>query len=593
MARSIDISQIGGTLVNGGSGGGGGTAPGNVSGITVTGILDPVALTISLQVTFTPPGGAFTGVHIWLDIPDHGDSSTTQTVGVTPLGTGVIAGPFNPIDLGIQTNPQQPWNLSTAFPSWTGLNPKQDIVCRLYIASVNAAVGNPLIQDGKPNATPNLSFTLVSLASGSPTAATNVTDFPTSLTLVCDVLENQTVSGKLVTPVSALIGAVPSNPPTGWGYKLIGVQAGLDATSAANQQVLTGVETTAGIVPPPPSGDGVSTQHSFVMQTPTALTEYTVFVVTGLYLNGAWSPNNIVPGITPSCPITIGTTTGVIDASQAIQSSISAEMQVYLGKLGLTPRGVGAGFLASGAAQTNLGVVSATTIISANTITGSLMATTGIITASAQIGNGVVGDLQIGSCNVSKLTAGSASFSGTVTFANSSGPSVVISSTQVEITGGTYTIAANSSSGISISSSGASLALTSSALTITSGSYAASFTSSEILLSYGGGYPQVAIFSNSVYISQSLNDYVEISSGTITIVANGVSSTVTNSGLTTPTVTCAALQCSGLNLENYAGTTVQTRTSAVAGSYTPPSAVALYLEVEVLGTVYLMPLYNI
>jgi hypothetical protein len=545
--NAVVIRGIGNPALGSLPGGGGlsSTPPGNVSSITVSGYIDPIALEISLQVTFTPPsGGTFTGVHIWLDIPDHGDGSTNVTVGSTPLGNGsTVTGPFNPIDLGVQTNPAQPWDINLAFPSYLGLDPTKNIPCRLYIASISAVVDNTLVQDGLTNATPNAAFTLVSLASGTPTAGTNVT--VNCGTINVQVLANDKSTGKLMTPFVALMGSVPSNPPKGWGYRLYITYGNADPTNPANLTPVTDVQTVAGVVPASKTDAVTDVLNSFALQTPTTTTNATIWAIAGLTdASGKFNPNNVVIGITNACPVTFGSNTGTIDASQAIQSSISAQLTAAEGQLGITPNSLSAFFLAENAALANIGLggilaeylgsgaslsnlgapLSASVLISnasitgvliaSETITGTLLATSGIITTSAQIGFEVVGDSNIGSLNVSKLQAGTATFTGTAIFENASGPAVTITSSEVEVTSSEGTLAATST-GVLIGSSGANAALTSTGLTLTSGSNTLTVTATNIEISAGSN--SMTASSSEITLGSS-SQYIQISSSGITMI---------------------------------------------------------------------------
>src|ERR1035441_6556675 len=158
---------------------------------------------------------------------------------------------------------------------------------------------NVLIQDGLTGNTPNCAFTLVSLASGTPTAATNVT--VNCGGIVCQVMPNDNSTGKLLTPVWATMNGVPSKPPAGWGYRLYISYGTMDATLPANLTAVTAVETIAGIIPPP-ANDGISVAHSFSLPTPTATTAATIWAIAGLTVGGKFKPNNVVPGVTNSCP---------------------------------------------------------------------------------------------------------------------------------------------------------------------------------------------------------------------------------------------------------------------------------------------------
>lgn len=574
MSNILAVTQIGGQQGGNPSGTptGAGAPPGNVSDISVSGTVDPNSKEIFLTVTFTVGTGTFTGVHIWLDIPDHGTGSGSMTVGSSSVGTSSVAGPFNPIDLGVQTNPAQPWNISCAFPSYLGLDPTKNIPCRLYIASVSTMTTNQLIQDGQPNATPNAAFTLVSTASGSPTAGTNITANVGALTV--QVLGNDDSSGKLMTPFLAQIASVPSPLPTGWGYRLYIYYSQTDTPTFSDLTPVTDVQSVAGIVPASKSDVVTDVTNTFSLPTPTTTTYATIYALSGLTVNGTFTPNNIATGITNGCPVTFGSNTGTLNAAQVMQSSISSELTASETQLGITPSsltsyflassaalnniGIGgllASYLASGAALSNLGApVSASVLISAGTITGTLIATDAItynliatdaIISSAQIGTSVIAYSNIGSCSVSSLIAGTATFTSTVLFENTSGPYVEITSTEVVIGGGSYTISANSSTGISIASSSSSLAITSSALSITTGSYALTAASSYIEMTTGSA--SVTLTSSSFTFSTGGTANFEFSTGGSypdALIVTG--STGTSTVIEGSTVACGSLTAASL-----------------------------------------------
>jgi hypothetical protein len=195
----------------------------------------------------------------------------------------------------------------------------------------------------------------------------------------------------------------------------------------------------------------------------------------------------------------------------------------------------------------------------------------------------VIAAANIGSCNVSSLTAGTATFSSTVTFANSSGPSVIITSTEVEVTGGAYTIAVNSSSGISISSSSASLDITSSSLTLTAGSFGVVVSSSQVQFTSSG--------ATATFSSTALN--ISPLSGGQSAVLDGAGA-LTLTGLTTSSkINGGIAEFEGsVTVGTPGGTNCQmtgtTSSSATAGSQSLPSAPAgfldFYLDVNSGGT---------
>jgi hypothetical protein len=315
------------TGTNGGPGIGTGSVDSvpNVQAVTAAGVMNPVSGAITLTVSVTPPGptGTFAGCHLYLELPDQ-SSSSAQVVGSTAVGgSAAVTGPWSVLDLGDfpYVAAEQPWTIQS--PGSFAIDPTLDYPCRLYAASYSGDNENTLIQANQVNATPNVAFTLASLASGTPTAGTSIT--ATSGPITAAVLPNDSGTGKLKTPIIVVVSSVPANIAN-WCYQLVltyrsspGVPDP-DPTNPANQFAMTGLESNAGPVIAPQ--DGIPATHSFVIDTPTSPTSAIVWLQSGINDNGNFRANDIVPGITPSCPISFGVSTGTIDMGQAIQTSI-------------------------------------------------------------------------------------------------------------------------------------------------------------------------------------------------------------------------------------------------------------------------------
>ncbi|HLG95520.1 MAG TPA: hypothetical protein VKX49_04325 [Bryobacteraceae bacterium] len=512
MAKTIAISQVGGVI----AGSGAPAAPGNVTAISVTGFVDPSTnagqLTVSVTAP-TDPGDTIVGVHLYLEAPDV---SATQpfVIGTSTIGDGsTMNGPFSPLDVGKWPLSQaQPWTVPFTLPP--GLDASIAIASRLYANPYSVSYEPKLVQANQAGATPNQTFTLVPTNSGASADGTNVTTLTGGdggpIGIVATALSPVNVSGKLETPVLVDITDTPANT-RGWAARLVLTVGNANPTDPANQQIVSDIITQAGPVYAP-KGDGITTPHSFVLATPTAITNATVWLQAGLpdpgsgrvhKSSGGYRWNNIVPGITPSFPITYGSTVGTVDASAVLAATIAASMAVVNGLFGVATAGITNPLLGSGAVATinvqNLAItnpllaslcvqaanlaassVTATAIAAAAVgtaaiqtaaITNALIANlavsgaqiqsatiTGANIASATITNALISDL-----SVSKLTAGSASFSGTATFANGSN-SVQISSSAVTLSNGTQEVQVTASGlnlysgagsvGVSINSSG-------------------------------------------------------------------------------------------------------------------------------------------
>jgi hypothetical protein len=204
MAHTIAISQLGGVI----AGGSLPAAPGAPAAISVSGFIDPISNTFTISVNVTPPAtlGTFLGCDLFLEIPDQ-SSSTKFTIGTSTIGDGsATSGAWFYIPLGkFPFSESEPWVVSGPAPA--GVNANQDIPCRLYANPYSNIAEPPLIQANQPGASPNVTFTMVSLASGSPTAGTNVT--AVSGAIVATVLSPVNVGGKLETPVLVDVSRYP------------------------------------------------------------------------------------------------------------------------------------------------------------------------------------------------------------------------------------------------------------------------------------------------------------------------------------------------------------------------------------------------
>jgi len=418
------------------------TPPGDVTGLTVSGSFDPISRFGTITVAVTPPAGLFDGCHLFIEIPD-GSAATAFTVGTSDLsGTDSISGQWTPTDLERQpyVAAQQPWTV--AFPIPAGLDVTAAIPCRLYAVSYTTAIENALVQAGQPGASPNQTFSLTPRVATAPASGTNVTQ--NTGPIVATVLAADNSTGKLKTPVYVIISSAP-NTITGWVGQLVLTYGSADPTVLANQFPVGPIFTTAG--PVNAGHDGILVPHSFAVDTPKSVVSATVWARTGLVdANGNYQWNNLVPGITPSFPITLGTTTGTIDAASILLASINSTMAVTASLFGVATNGIATiniqalavtnpllaslavdaaklatgavtatkiGALAVGTAAIQLLAVDSTIIanasVSAAKIVNATITTTQIASATivgANIASATILDANIATCNVTKLTSG-------------------------------------------------------------------------------------------------------------------------------------------------------------------------------------------
>lgn len=592
--RQISLQADASTAATGGGGTGAPTPVTPVTPVSPTpvgavievhayGSMDPVLGVITLGVSITPPTDPlFGGCHLYLEIPDQ-SGGVANTVGVATVGVAAAGGAWAPIDLGVQpySAATQPWILT--LPAPPGVDPTLAAVCRAYASSVSSGVDNPLVRANAHGATPNAQFTIYPDTPGSASGATNVTQLCGPIVPL--VLSNDNSTGKLQTPVLVTVSSTPANIP-GWSGQLVLVWAGNDPTQPLNQQTVGNIFTTAGPVYGSP--DKIPVPHSFAVLTPTTITNATIYAVSGLVnASGVYQWNNLVPGLTPSCGITVGVTTGTTDATSAMLSTLSPSVGMLAGLFGVVDLGITAPLMApasvtaANAALAALAVVStsmaassvtaannalaalaviaanmapnsvtssngaiaALAVVAASMATNSITAANGAIASlavsganiqlatilGANIAYATIADANIGTCSVSKLTAGSATFSGTATFANGSGPSVAIASGSVTLTAGANTTTLTAGGGIQLANSTYTLNLSSTQIALANGSYNVQLGSGGIALN-SAGYA-LTLSSTQILMSNSTAS-LTLAASSASLVSGVQSFMVSAAGLT-------------------------------------------------------------
>jgi hypothetical protein len=428
VGDNITIVRAAGTLAMPPGGSGGAVPPGNPTSITVSGFIDGRTNSGELTVSVGEPtdiGDTIVGVHLWAEIPDQ-SATAPFVVGTSTVGDGSTpAGPWGRVDLGKWAFSQtQPWTVPFVVDPSVVAN--VNIPSRLYANPYSVAYEPPLVQANQSGPSPNQTFTLTSLQSGSPSAGTNITTLTGGdggiIGIVATPLSPVNISGKLETPVLVDLTDTPANV-TGWLARLVLVVGGLDPTLEANWQVVSGPIAKSGPVYAPP-GDNIPVPHSFAVQTPKALTSATVWLQAGLAGGGRASGglkwNNIVPGITPSFPITYGSTTGTTDATAIMTATIDASMAIVTNAFGVAVGGIDSARLAA------LAVTAAK--LAASSVTATAIANAAV--GNAAIANAAVDNAQIVSATITGASIASATIAGaniataTITQANMASASI-------------------------------------------------------------------------------------------------------------------------------------------------------------------------
>jgi hypothetical protein len=319
--------------------GGGGAAPVPPNDSTITAFtLQQIhtsdgGLGHQFQLSITPPVtlGTFIGCHLYLEFPDQ-SAGSTFAVGTGALGTDGLQGTWAPLDLGLfpYDVTQQPWTVPV--PAEVDLS--TSVAARIYAPSYSTAIDNTLVRAGLAGASPNATMTVVAPVRVKQGSGSDVT--PLLVTgVTATVLAAVSVSGKLKRPISVTVDftGLPSVMPTNWAYQLLGF-ANNDLTT--DPVLASGAFNYAGVIGSGP--DGITVDHTFGPDEPTVITPITIYAVAGLkdlkttiFKNqrgatatpGTFTANNIVPGITASVNISIGTTTGVTDPTKFITANVS------------------------------------------------------------------------------------------------------------------------------------------------------------------------------------------------------------------------------------------------------------------------------
>jgi hypothetical protein len=267
-------------------------------------------------------------------------------VGTSVVGGGdLVGGNWIPTDEGklSYVAVEQPWKIQLV------LNQRKTTVVRVYVEPYSSLVDAAPIRAGEPGETPSATVTVSPYAALKPSSATNITPvLVTSITATA--LDPVNLDGKLKRPI-AISAVLPAGHfPSNWAFQIIGFQAGDITTSPL---LGTGTFAPDAVLDPLPAGaDGLSDPHTVLLDEPKEITSITIYAVAGLIFtagfnrvtgavqDAGFAPNNIVPGLTASATVSIGTTTGVLDPTDVIQDYLNTTMAVLNGLFGIAPLGV-------------------------------------------------------------------------------------------------------------------------------------------------------------------------------------------------------------------------------------------------------------
>lgn len=312
--------------------------------------------TLQLVIPVTPPTplGTTRGGHLYAEVPDQ-SSSAGFRLG-EELGSAGLGSAWRPIDLGKlpYVAEEQPWTVT--LPADVVINGTTSI--RIYVAPYSENADTPLVRAGETGATPSALVSVEPYVSAKPDSGSGAT---TLLVPSISATADPTVSigGKLRRPISVTVDLTGlSTPlPENWAYQILGFING-DITGVP--VLVSGYFSHEGLVEAGP--DGISTPHTFGPEEPTASTSITIYAVAGVLSRRrvtsedaqpvVFRRNNIVPGITASDTVTIGTSTGVIDPTKQMQDKLATTMAILNDLFGVAELGISEGYLAALAVST-------------------------------------------------------------------------------------------------------------------------------------------------------------------------------------------------------------------------------------------------
>lgn len=512
---------------------------------------------VRLTIPVTPPGtmGTTKGGHIYVELPDQSASTTARMDGTTIMdGSFVMQSDWAPLDLGkfpyLAT--EQAWIVDFG----TNLNPIPAHNLRVYVSSYSDDVDTPLVRAGLPGATPSVVVSLAGLGlPAKPASGSNVThDLVTGIS--GSVSAAVSVSGKLKRPISCTVdlSGLSASVSPHWGYQLLGfVNGDINTAPVLASGVIT--DTAGGLIPAGP--EGISVAHTFGPDEPTLATSITIYAVAGEIAGtgrsaglthltpGAFNANNIVPGITASCVVSIGTTTGVTDPTAFVQALLSSVFGNVAGLFDVNALSIDNARIALLAVDTaklaalavdasKLAGSSVTSTKIANLAVGTAAIQTGAITTAlianlavgtAQIQNLAVGDAQIANLSVSKLLAGTISVA------------VSLTAPTITVSGFGYTINLDSSNGFKVTGNSCTTTITNATdsgaggpagIKIDSGTWRTSVVPTGIFIIDSGGVSRGALSVVSSGTGLEMNNpssgsafHVSISSGSPSVRIDG------------------------------------------------------------------------
>lgn len=277
-----------------------------------------VTPTRSIEIKYTPPSplGAFAGTYVQIEAPDQSAADSTPLDGSVALnGATSLAGPKEPLSFGPFAHSDVDGSIRVAIDEPHPL----PMACRARLISYSAGIVNDAAT------APTMTFTVAAETTAKRDAATAHT-------------ANATISIPATTPdgdpnpFTAVEGGILMT------HLWVHQDAPLDSRWIGSQWVVqdeSGTTINASGVEP-------GADFELVFKTPTSVQVCTVYAPGAAVIRGTdgVAINPIVPGITPSATVTLGTNAGTLHLGHAILDSVTSALGIIDSVLGVVDGGI-------------------------------------------------------------------------------------------------------------------------------------------------------------------------------------------------------------------------------------------------------------
>lgn len=324
------------------------------------------------------------GCHVYAEIPEVSLDGSPVTVGSSDIGGAQLAGPWSPVDLyklPFVSNVAPVKVVLTSAELYPDGVPVSDLFVRIYLRSFALGKDPAIVQAGRPGETTSVVITIPQYTipnnrgTGGPKGGSSSTVVTTWQVASIDAtgstitaaLDAVSVGGVMHTPIAVTV-TLPAQIPINTAYQ---IQAFVDGDLTNSPVAVSPVSIANGLVPNDGSIPLISaTTAANTQRRPTNVPPYTLgpitpgtvqvwrlYAVSGIMktdvharvdgvsvgagtITHIFSPNMIVPGVTPSVDIEVGQDGGTLDPRQLIMANTNNTMAVTEDGFGVDDNGI-------------------------------------------------------------------------------------------------------------------------------------------------------------------------------------------------------------------------------------------------------------